>query len=97
MSSTHTPNRLVYAQKQEYTLKLIGQKKVKTSLELLEVVILMCLQIIDSVVVVDLDDEDKIIRLVDQWNGKPPSAGFPIYWLRRANAKIVPWLVRVPK
>lgn len=30
MSSTHSPNRLVYSQKQEYTFRLIGTKKVRS-------------------------------------------------------------------
>ncbi|KAJ7470537.1 hypothetical protein FB451DRAFT_1340005 [Mycena latifolia] len=52
---------------------------------------------IESVVTVDLDDEDKIIRLVDQWDGK----ALPSRWggglLRRLNGKVVPLLVHVPK
>ncbi|KAG7452691.1 uncharacterized protein BT62DRAFT_18530 [Guyanagaster necrorhizus] len=79
MSSTSSPNRLVFAQKQEYTARLFGHKKV-----------------IDSIVVVDLDREEKIVRLVDQWDGKVPT-WFGSHTLRRANAKVVPWLVHVPK
>jgi len=52
---------------------------------------------IESVVTVDLDDGDKIIRLVDQWDGK----ALPTRWggglLRRVNAKVVPLLVHVPR
>ncbi|KAK0210569.1 hypothetical protein DFS33DRAFT_1370990 [Desarmillaria ectypa] len=79
MSSTSFPNRLVYAQKQEYTARLFGRKKV-----------------IDSIIVVDLDREEKIVRLVDQWDGKVPT-WFGSHTLRRANAKIAPWLIHVPK
>ncbi|KAK0228361.1 hypothetical protein IW262DRAFT_1264011 [Armillaria fumosa] len=79
MSSTSSPNRLVFAQKQEYTPRLFGRKKV-----------------IDSIIVVDLDREEKILRLVDQWDGKVPT-WFGSHTLRRANAKVAPWLVHVPK
>ncbi|KAK0483440.1 hypothetical protein IW261DRAFT_1561265 [Armillaria novae-zelandiae] len=79
MSSTSSPNRLVFAQKQEYTPRLFGRKKV-----------------IDSIIVVDLDREEKIVRLVDQWDGKVPT-WFGSHTLRRANAKVAPWLVHVPK
>ncbi|KAJ6546459.1 hypothetical protein DFH09DRAFT_1040063 [Mycena vulgaris] len=52
---------------------------------------------IESVVTVDLDDGDKIIRLVEQWDGK----ALPSRWggglLRRLNAKIVLLLVNVPR
>ncbi|KAG6920009.1 hypothetical protein DXG01_013358 [Tephrocybe rancida] len=80
MSSTHSPNRLVFALSQEYTYRFLGRKK-----------------IIDSIVVVDLDEEEKIIRMVDQWNGKDLPRWHGAYFLRVANAKIVPWLVSTPK
>ncbi|KAJ6457838.1 hypothetical protein C8R47DRAFT_168339 [Mycena vitilis] len=47
---------------------------------------------IDSMVTVDLDETDKITRLVEQWDGKD----LPGSMLRRLNGKITPFVVRVP-
>jgi len=47
-------------------------------------------------VIVDLDDDDKVMRLVNQWGGKELPTRFGAYFLRRVNAKVMPWLVRVP-
>jgi hypothetical protein len=47
--------------------------------------------------VVDLDDEEKIIRLIDQWEGKELPTRFGASFLRAAYAKVIPWLVHVPK
>ncbi|KAJ6547338.1 hypothetical protein B0H19DRAFT_1165099 [Mycena capillaripes] len=77
MSSTRSPNRIVFSQTQRYKNRFIDKT-------------------IESVVTVDLDDSDKIIRLVDQWDGKALPSGF-VGMLRRLNAKIVPLLVHVPK
>ncbi|KAJ7285620.1 hypothetical protein C8J57DRAFT_1285365 [Mycena rebaudengoi] len=74
MSSTRTPNRIVFSQTQTYKNRFVNKT-------------------IESIVTVDLDEHDKIIRLVDQWDGKPLSWTF----LRRVNAKVAPLLVRVPK
>lgn len=53
------------------------------------------LQVVESLVIVDLDDEDRIVKLEDKWNGEEQ----PIRWgaklLRRLNAKTLPWIVRV--
>lgn len=46
---------------------------------------------------VDLDDDEKIVRLVDQWDGKEAPTRFGAYYARRANARLIPWLVHVPK
>ncbi|TCD60416.1 hypothetical protein EIP91_010208 [Steccherinum ochraceum] len=52
---------------------------------------------VDSIIIVDFDDEFKVIRLVDQWDGEqPPTRWGTLYW-RKFNAKLIPWLVRVPK
>jgi len=80
MSSTLSPNRLVYAQTQEYTYRFLGHKKK-----------------VDSIIVVDLDLDEKIVKLLDQWNGNELPTRFGALFLRRANAKLAPWLVRVPK
>ncbi|QRV98426.1 hypothetical protein RhiJN_26445 [Ceratobasidium sp. AG-Ba] len=80
ISSTENPNRIVYEQKQEYTIRFIGTKK-----------------IMDSTVVIDLDENDKIIKLEDKWNGQDQPTRFGTLWLRRLNAVTLPWLVKVPK
>ncbi|KAJ6623407.1 hypothetical protein B0H10DRAFT_2009579 [Mycena sp. CBHHK59/15] len=78
MSSTQTPNRIVFAQTQRYQNRLLDKT-------------------IESVVTVDLDEHDKIIRLVDQWDGKPLPTRFGGELLRRLQAKAAPLLVRVPR
>jgi hypothetical protein len=80
LSSTTSPNRLVYAQTQLYVFRFFA-KKMK----------------IQSIIVVDLDEEEKIIRLVDQWDGKDLPTRFGAHFLRVLSAKLVPWLVTVPK
>ncbi|KAH6918942.1 hypothetical protein BKA70DRAFT_1248725 [Coprinopsis sp. MPI-PUGE-AT-0042] len=52
---------------------------------------------IESVVTADLDEDGKITRLTDQWNGGELPTFFGSTLLRTVNAKIVPWLVHVPK
>jgi hypothetical protein len=51
---------------------------------------------IQSIIVVDLDEDEMIIRLVDQWDGKEPPTRFGAHLLRVMSAKLIPWLVRVP-
>lgn len=80
MSSTSIPNRIVYHQVQEYTLRFLNRKKT-----------------IESVVVVDLDENNKITHLVDQWGGNEMPSWFGASFLRVVNAKTVPWLTHVPK
>ncbi|KAG8906839.1 hypothetical protein FRB99_006014 [Tulasnella sp. 403] len=53
--------------------------------------------VIRSLVIIDLDEHDKIIKLEDRWNGKTHPARFGAYYLRRLNAMALPYLVRVPK
>ncbi|KAG1877586.1 hypothetical protein DFJ58DRAFT_648892 [Suillus subalutaceus] len=52
---------------------------------------------IESIIVVDLDDDDKIIRMTDQWNGEALSSWFGVNLLRRANALVTPWFVGAPR
>lgn len=79
MSSTDSPNRLVYFQRQEYTFRLLNKKKV-----------------IESIIVVDLDENDRILRLVDQWNGGDLPTHFGLSLLRTLCAKVVPWIIHAP-
>jgi len=53
--------------------------------------------VIESIIVVDLDENDKIIRLVDQWDGKDLPSWFGASFLRLLNAKVAPWLFHAPK
>ncbi|KAJ7219066.1 hypothetical protein GGX14DRAFT_355775 [Mycena pura] len=50
-----------------------------------------------SVITVDLDDQDKIIRLVDRWDGKELPSRFGAGLLRALNGRIVPLFVHVPQ
>jgi len=58
----------LYYQVQEYTLHLLKRKKAAFDYSSLKFS-WQVLQVIKSVVIIDLDESDKIIRLVDQWNG----------------------------
>lgn len=78
MSSTYSPNRLIYYQIQEYTLRFIGHKKR-----------------VDSVIIVELDEDNKVAHLADQWQGQNPLWGCGSL-VRRLSARATPWLVRVP-
>ncbi|KAF9264885.1 hypothetical protein L218DRAFT_862445 [Marasmius fiardii PR-910] len=84
MSSTNAPNRLVYSQKQEYTFRYLAFDH-------------LGLNVINSIITIDLDDSNRIIRLVEQWDGKDLPTRFGSGLLRRANAKVTPWIVRIPK
>ena len=55
------------------------------------------MQTVKSIVIVDLDDDDKIIRLDDQWNGEEAPTSWGLGTLRKLNGKTISWLVRVPK
>ncbi|KAI6111504.1 hypothetical protein EV401DRAFT_1868388 [Pisolithus croceorrhizus] len=52
---------------------------------------------IDSMVVVDLDEDDKIIRVEDKWGGEELPTQYGASHLRRVSAVVTPWLVKVPK
>ncbi|KAF9533405.1 hypothetical protein CPB83DRAFT_757514 [Crepidotus variabilis] len=54
-------------------------------------------KVIESIIVVDLDENDKIVRLVDQWDGQDLPTHFGASLLRTINGKIAPWLITVPK
>ncbi|KAF9483783.1 hypothetical protein BDN70DRAFT_873399 [Pholiota conissans] len=54
-------------------------------------------KIVESIITVDLDENEKIIRLVDQWSGNSPPTRYGAAFLRTLNAKISPWLFHVPK
>lgn len=54
-------------------------------------------QVISSFVLVDLDEDLKIIKLVDQWNGDKLPTRWGLLQLRRFTAKLVGWFVTVPR
>lgn len=54
-------------------------------------------KVIESIIVVELDEDDKIISVLDQWDGKELPTSTLASAFRIANAKVTPWLVRVPK
>ncbi|KAL4067550.1 hypothetical protein J3A83DRAFT_4096743 [Scleroderma citrinum] len=80
MLSTPSPNRFIYSQSQEYTIRFIGKKKQ-----------------VDSIIVVDLDENDRIIRLEDKWGGEDLPMHYGALLLRRVNARIASWLIKVPR
>ncbi|TFK55270.1 hypothetical protein OE88DRAFT_1027467 [Heliocybe sulcata] len=53
-------------------------------------------KVIASMVVVDLDDKDKIIRLADKWNGEEASNAWVARSFRRLDAKMAKWTVKIP-
>ncbi|KAI0646827.1 hypothetical protein C8Q79DRAFT_908417 [Trametes meyenii] len=52
---------------------------------------------IKSIVFVDLDDDMKIVQVIDEWNGEEPSHRWGAASFRRLLAKIVSWTTPVPK
>lgn len=47
--------------------------------------------------IVDLDENNKIIRMEDKWNGEEAPARYCALFLRRFNARMNPWLISIPK
>ncbi|KAG8714536.1 hypothetical protein FRC11_008091 [Ceratobasidium sp. 423] len=54
-------------------------------------------KVMNSTVIIDLDENDRIVKLEDKWNGKDQPTRFGALWLRRLNAVTLPWLVSVPE
>ncbi|CAE6430168.1 unnamed protein product [Rhizoctonia solani] len=52
---------------------------------------------IHSLVVIELDEDGKIIKMEDRWNGEEPPRRWGAIWLRRLNGKTAPFFVRVPR
>ncbi|OCH95325.1 hypothetical protein OBBRIDRAFT_788519 [Obba rivulosa] len=51
---------------------------------------------ITSIVVVDLDEDFRIIQLVDQWNGQELPTRWGALWLRKLSARVTPWIFPAP-
>jgi hypothetical protein len=81
VSSTCNPDRITYQQEQEYTMRGLGAKKVVKR----------------SLVVIELDEQDKIIHLHHMWDGEENPTKWGALALRRLNGMILPWFVSVPK
>lgn len=52
---------------------------------------------IHSLVIIELDEDGKIIKMEDRWNGEEPPSKWGAIWLRRLNGKTAPLFVRVPR
>jgi len=68
-----------------------------------------------SLVMIDLDENEKVLKVEDRWNGDEQPTRFGAYvrnhlqclatrteltqlqWLRKLNARLVPWFVSIPK
>ncbi|KAG8702766.1 hypothetical protein FRC09_004553 [Ceratobasidium sp. 395] len=54
-------------------------------------------KIIQSLVTLELDEDGKIIKMEDRWNGEEMPRRWGALWLRRLNGKAMPLFVRVPR
>jgi hypothetical protein len=81
VSSTYNPDRITYQQEQEYTVCGHGTEKVVKR----------------SLVVIELDEQDKIIHIHHMWDGDENPTRWGALALRRLNGMILPWFVSVPK
>ncbi|CAE7206876.1 unnamed protein product [Rhizoctonia solani] len=52
---------------------------------------------IHSLVVLELDQDEKIIKMEDKWNGEDLPRKWGAVWFRRLNGKTIPFFVRVPR
>ena len=52
---------------------------------------------IHSLVFLELDEQGKIIKMEDRWNGEEPPRKWGALWLRRLNGKTAHLFVRVPR
>jgi len=53
--------------------------------------------VVTSLITLDLDENDKIVKLTDKWSGNDPHSRYGAYYLRRLGGKSVPWFISVPK
>lgn len=52
---------------------------------------------IHSIIIVDLNEDEKIVRLLDQWNGDELRVRYGAAFMRKMNAILLPWFIRTPK
>jgi len=89
---------VIFAQKQQYVMRFSGIVKVRILSEHHRLAQNRA-QIVDSVVRVELDEEGRIVKLVDEWCGRPLSSNWLELALRRLSGRIVPcvpWLSSAP-
>ncbi|KAG0145640.1 hypothetical protein CROQUDRAFT_658431 [Cronartium quercuum f. sp. fusiforme G11] len=51
----------------------------------------------ESIVHVELGEDGKIIKFEDRWEGKEPSSNALIMIFRKLNARVVPYMINIPK
>ena len=49
-------------------------------------------QVVESILVIDFDDDGKIARMVDQRRGLDPPTKWGAQQLRRLNGRVTPWV-----
>jgi hypothetical protein len=77
LASTSSPSRIVYSQTQQYTLRVTKTKKASYWYSWCDVIILtVTFQIIQSMVVIHLDNNNKITMLEDKWKGDDQPSGW---------------------
>ncbi|KAG9014798.1 hypothetical protein FRB94_008956 [Tulasnella sp. JGI-2019a] len=54
-------------------------------------------KVVTSLITLDLDENDKILKLTDRWSGNDPPNRFGAYYLRRLSGKSVSWFISIPK
>lgn len=96
-STTHSPNRLIFNQKQLYALPVFKLHMVPFWFLVDRDIADFVIQTVDSVVLVEMDDRFKIRRLVDQWNGQMASSCWFASSFRRLFARIAPRIFPLPK
>ncbi|KAG8858757.1 hypothetical protein FRB96_004894 [Tulasnella sp. 330] len=53
--------------------------------------------VVTSLITLDLNENDKIVKLADKWSGNDLHSRYGAYYLRRLGGKSVPWFISVPK
>lgn len=97
MSSTSSPNRLIYYQVQEYVTRIFGIKRVSAFTSIISTLLNFFMkQTVESVVVVDMDEECKIRFLSNEWQGQNSKWNLD-FIAELVPAKVLPWLVHTPK
>ena len=92
LQSTESPNRLIFWQKQEYAARVTRVRKVSAAAARRADRGLTRRQVVESIVIVDLDEQNRIVRLVDQCEGRELPTRWGADALRRLNAMLVPWV-----
>lgn len=99
ISSTHNPNQIVVSLTQQQTIKLIRTTKVRFNIFYLYIsfLLIIAFKIIHSLLIIVLDNDDRIVKVENKWDGRELSKSWSSNCFRRLNAKLVYRLVKVPK